>query len=88
MPEVLEKVKFTREVCDKLSIRAGGKTPPSGVVPTTLPPFDIQVDGGIDAETAKQCVQAGANVLVSGTYFFKALNMTQAVTELRECCSH
>lgn len=45
---------------------------------------DIEVDGGINYETAKQCVEAGANVLVSGTYLFKHPNMKQAIEELRK----
>ncbi|MGB0720496.1 MAG: ribulose-phosphate 3-epimerase, partial [Bdellovibrionales bacterium] len=32
---------------------------------------DLQVDGGVNVETAKQCVAAGANVLVAGTAVFK-----------------
>ena len=31
----------------------------------------LEVDGGIDPQTAKQVISAGANVLVSGTYVFK-----------------
>lgn len=31
---------------------------------------DLQVDGGVDAETAKEVVAAGANVLVAGSYIF------------------
>lgn len=80
MPEVLEKVKFTRGLCDKLDVRKGGKTVKKG---EELPPFDIQVDGGINAETAKECVQAGANVLVSGTYLYGAPNMKKAIAELK-----
>ena len=33
--------------------------------------IDIEVDGGINAVTAKECIQAGANVLVSGNFVFK-----------------
>jgi len=33
--------------------------------------IDLAVDGGIDNNTAKICVNAGANVLVSGSYIFK-----------------
>ncbi len=33
--------------------------------------IDIQVDGGITAETAPQVIEAGANVLVAGTAVFK-----------------
>lgn len=34
--------------------------------------LDIQVDGGINPETAKLCVEAGANVLVAGNSVFSA----------------
>ena len=37
-------------------------------------PAHIEVDGGINADTAKQCVDAGANLLVAGTSVFKAPN--------------
>ncbi len=33
--------------------------------------IDLQVDGGINSETAKQCIKAGADVLVAGTAVFK-----------------
>ncbi len=33
--------------------------------------IDLEVDGGVNAETAKICVEAGANVLVAGSYLFK-----------------
>lgn len=81
MPEVLEKIKFTRDVCDKLNIRAGGVTSES--VKEELPPFDIQVDGGITPETAHQCKEAGANVFVAGTYLFQAPDFNEAVEALR-----
>ena len=31
----------------------------------------LQVDGGVNAETAPQCIAAGATALVAGTAFFK-----------------
>ena len=43
----------------------------------------IQVDGGIVPETAKLCVEAGADVLVSGSYIFGAENIQEAVNSLR-----
>ncbi|MBN1917486.1 MAG: ribulose-phosphate 3-epimerase [Verrucomicrobia bacterium] len=46
-------------------------------------PLDIEVDGGIDPETARLVVQAGANVLVAGTAVFRARNMAEAIKELR-----
>ena len=83
MPDVLEKVKFTRGVCDRLDIRKGGVTAKTEAEKQTLPPFDIQVDGGINLETAKECIDAGANVLVSGSYLFKQPKMDRAIAELR-----
>ncbi|RBP36155.1 ribulose-phosphate 3-epimerase [Garciella nitratireducens] len=32
--------------------------------------IDLQVDGGINEITAKECIQAGANILVAGSYIF------------------
>lgn len=84
MPEVLEKIKFTRDVCNRLNIRAGGVTPKPGSKEENLPPFDIEVDGGINVETAQQCIQAGANVLVAGTYVFKQENLEVPIRALRE----
>ncbi len=43
----------------------------------------IQVDGGINHETGKQCLDAGANVLVAGTYVLGAENPAQAIGALR-----
>lgn len=34
--------------------------------------IDIEVDGGIDAETARAATDAGANVLIAGSYLFNA----------------
>ena len=33
--------------------------------------IDLEIDGGVNPETAKQCIAAGANVLVAGTAVFK-----------------
>lgn len=88
MPEVLEKIEFTRGLCDRLNIRAGGVTPLNQTEEnSTLPPFDIQVDGGINIETAAACVKAGANILVAGSYIFKQKEMNLAVKSLKECLS-
>lgn len=88
MPEVLEKVQFVRDVCNKVGVYAGGvSSSGKGKQPnpkTPLLPFDIQVDGGINPETAAQCIAAGANVIVAGTYLFTAPDMPQAVRDLRQ----
>jgi ribulose-phosphate 3-epimerase len=81
MPEVLEKIRFTRKLCDDLDIREGGVVSKDE---KSVPPFDIQVDGGVDDKTGKLCVEAGANVLVSGTYLFKAPNMKDAIANFRK----
>lgn len=79
IPEVLEKVKFTRNLCDQLNIGAGGVArSKSGAL------FDIEVDGGVNEETAQQCIESGANVLVAGSYLFKSPEMPQAVKLLRK----
>jgi ribulose-phosphate 3-epimerase len=67
-------------------------------LPTTLPKIrrvrqmieqfkpgcDVEVDGGIDAETAPLTVDAGANVLVAGTAIFgESEGVTAAMTRLR-----
>ncbi len=44
---------------------------------------DIQVDGGINGNTASLVREAGANNLVSGSYLFKAEDMSTAVNSLR-----
>ena len=43
----------------------------------------IEVDGGINRETAPLVIDAGADVLVSGSYLFGAKNMIEAAAYLR-----
>lgn len=47
------------------------------------PELDIVVDGGVNAETAKLCREAGANVLVAGSYVFGAEDRKAAIESLR-----
>ena len=42
----------------------------------------IEVDGGVQAETAPRLVEAGANILVSGSYIFKSANPAETIREL------
>ncbi|RKG72303.1 ribulose-phosphate 3-epimerase [Corallococcus exercitus] len=44
---------------------------------------DIEVDGGINAQTAKRVVDAGATVLVAGSYVFGAKDRAAAIRSLR-----
>ena len=49
----------------------------------------VEVDGGIDAASARTCAAAGANVFVAGTSVFrhKKLELKQAIKELRSAVS-
>ncbi len=45
--------------------------------------IDLEVDGGVNAETAKQVIAAGADVLVAGTAVFKEKDYREAISRLR-----
>lgn len=45
--------------------------------------FDIEVDGGINLETAKQVVKAGANVLVAGSAVFCASDYKAVIQKMK-----
>ena len=53
------------------------------VIRSRYPELDIQVDGGITDVTAPLCLNAGANVLVAGSYLFGAQHVCAAVNRLR-----
>ncbi|MDY0872019.1 ribulose-phosphate 3-epimerase [Dongia rigui] len=59
IPSALEKIAEIRRRIDKVSVAQNGRV------------IDLEVDGGINAETARQAVAAGADVLVAGTATFK-----------------
>jgi len=59
IPSALDKIAEIRRRIDKVSAAQGGRV------------IDLEVDGGINVETAKACVKAGADVLVAGTATFK-----------------
>ena len=44
---------------------------------------DIGIDGGINAQTAPQAVKAGANVLITGSYFFSSSSRQLVVQGLK-----
>ncbi len=44
--------------------------------------IDLQVDGGVNQETAKTCIEAGANVLVAGSYLFSKEDYAAAMRTL------
>ena len=67
IPECAEKVEKLRDYCSKNGFEQ----------------MNIQVDGGINADTAVAAKTAGANVLVAGTYLFKAADMKAAADLIR-----
>lgn len=44
---------------------------------------ELEVDGGINPETAKLCIQAGADVLVAGSAVFGAPDRTEIIRKLK-----
>ncbi len=67
IPETLEKVKELKAI-----LRERG-----------LSRIKIEVDGGINKETARAAVAAGADILVAGSSVFSAPDMKEAITSLR-----
>lgn len=70
--------KFMPQAVDKIAVlreRAG-----DGLM--------IQVDGGVDANTAPLCTRAGADVLVAGSAVFGKKNRKEAISAIRSACEH
>ncbi|MEQ6375280.1 ribulose-phosphate 3-epimerase [Bacillaceae bacterium S4-13-58] len=45
--------------------------------------YEIEVDGGVNPQTARQCVEAGADVLVAGSSIFNMKNRKEAIQAIR-----
>lgn len=48
------------------------------------PDCELEVDGGVNAVTAKVCTEAGANVLVAGSAYFKAEDPAEFVRSVKQ----
>lgn len=46
--------------------------------------YEIEIDGGVDDKTAKSCVDAGADVLVAGSYVYNSPDVGERIQTLRE----
>ncbi|WP_079530611.1 ribulose-phosphate 3-epimerase [Halobacillus hunanensis] len=46
--------------------------------------FEIEIDGGVNKDTARICTEAGADVLVAGSAVFKQEDRANAITEIRQ----
>ncbi|MBP1991429.1 ribulose-phosphate 3-epimerase [Paenibacillus eucommiae] len=67
IPEMLKKIRLLREKAVKLG----------------LDELHIEVDGGINEMTARQVVEAGANVLVAGNAIFGQPSRAEAIRRIR-----
>jgi ribulose-phosphate 3-epimerase len=45
--------------------------------------IEIEIDGGVNPETAKLCVEAGANVLVAGSAIYNEADYAKAISLIR-----
>ncbi|HLS20705.1 MAG TPA: ribulose-phosphate 3-epimerase [Bacillota bacterium] len=46
--------------------------------------FAIEIDGGVNVDTAKLCTDAGADILVAGSAVFNEKDRHQAITSIRD----
>ena len=68
--------KFIRKTIDKCAAL-------SKMIQTKKANCLIEIDGGVNEETAKELIAAGANVLVAGNYVFAAKDPMQAVATIK-----
>jgi ribulose-phosphate 3-epimerase len=47
------------------------------------PEVHLEVDGGLDGDTARGVVEAGADILVAGNFIFGSPDIAAAITSLR-----
>jgi len=73
-----EKQKFMPEVLEKI------KTLRAHAVSRKLL-VDIEVDGGINLETAPSAIKAGANILVAGSAVFYAEDQNSIIQKIKNC---
>lgn len=71
MPDMVDKIRYIAEQIKKLQRSESCL---------------IQVDGGINFETAKQCWDAGATIFVSGNFLFNQKDMSSAIGKFKEIC--
>ena len=58
------------------------------LIDTLAPGCELEVDGGVDAETAPLCVEAGADVLVAGSAVFGKADRDAAIRAIRTACEN
>ncbi|MDA7794586.1 ribulose-phosphate 3-epimerase, partial [Flavobacteriales bacterium] len=45
----------------------------------------IEIDGGVNSQNAPKLIEAGADVLVAGSFVFKSENPKQIISDLKNC---
>lgn len=89
----VESIKYILQDIDLVLVMTvnpgfGGQSFIESVVPkikeikTINPNVEVEIDGGINAETAKICIDAGADVLVAGSYVFSG-NYSERIAALK-----
>lgn len=90
-----QAVKDMLPLCDVVLVMTvepgfGGQTFMEDMMPKVTqlkkwaPQVLVEVDGGINPQTAVQCVKAGADVLVAGTSVFRASDVKEAIEALKQ----
>lgn len=74
--------KFLAQTCEKI------RTCRQFVIEHGFGHLPIEVDGGADSKNAAQLVEAGANILVSGSAFFRHSDYAQASQTFVDACTH
>lgn len=69
--------KYIKEVEEKISF-----------LRKNFPKLSIEIDGGINAETAKSAVKAGANKIAAASAIFSAENIKDAINGLKKACEN
>ena len=54
-----------------------------GYINEMNPDCELEVDGGVDPDTAPVCIENGANVLVAGSAVYKAADIPARIAALR-----
>ncbi|MGG3882490.1 ribulose-phosphate 3-epimerase [Brevibacillus panacihumi] len=67
IPSVVAKIRELRRLLDERG----------------LGHVEIEIDGGVNKETARQCIEAGATVLVAGNAVFNQPDRAQAIAAIR-----
>lgn len=49
--------------------------------------YEIEIDGGVNTETAKWCAELGADVLVAGSAIFKKADRGKAIADIRQAAT-